>query len=266
MSKFNNLFSVNKPIIAMIHVDALPGTPLHKSSPKEIVKKALNEAQIYLKHGIHGLMIENMHDVPYLKNEVGHEISSLMSIVGYELKQKIKVPCGIQILAGANNAAMAVAKSAELDFIRAEGFVFAHVADEGIIESSAGKLLRYRKSINAEDVLILTDIKKKHSSHSITNDVSLLQTAEAASFFLSDGIIITGDSTGKEPNVADLEFLYKNSKLPIIAGSGITEENIKIFLPYIDACIIGSYFKKDGFWSNPLDETRIKKFMIKYSS
>jgi len=51
-----------------------------------------------------------------------------------------------------------------LQFIRAEGFVFAHAADEGIIESDAGSLLRYRKAIEADDVMILTDIKKKHRS------------------------------------------------------------------------------------------------------
>lgn len=49
-----------------------------------------------------------------------------------------------------------------LDFIRAEGFVFSHVADEGIINACAGDLLRYRKQIGAENIQIFADIKKKH--------------------------------------------------------------------------------------------------------
>lgn len=49
-----------------------------------------------------------------------------------------------------------------LDFIRAEGFVFSHVADEGLLNACAGDLLRYRKQIGAEHVKIFTDIKKKH--------------------------------------------------------------------------------------------------------
>ena len=53
-------------------------------------------------------------------------------------------------------------QAADLQFIRAEGFVFAHVADEGVIESDAGQLLRYRKSIDADDIMVFTDVKKKH--------------------------------------------------------------------------------------------------------
>lgn len=49
-----------------------------------------------------------------------------------------------------------------LDFIRAEGFVFSHVADEGFLDACAGDLLRYRKQIGADHVQIFTDIKKKH--------------------------------------------------------------------------------------------------------
>jgi hypothetical protein len=86
-----------------------------------------------------------------------------MSVLCNEVKREVgKIPCGIQILSGANKAAMAVAKAAGLDFIRAEGFVFSHIGDEGMIDSDAGELLRYRRHISAENILIFTDIKKKH--------------------------------------------------------------------------------------------------------
>lgn len=108
-------------------------------------------------------MIENMHDTPYLNQDVGPEITAAMTAVCSEVKRTVpNIPCGIQILAGANKEALAVAKACGLDFIRAEGFVFSHVADEGIMNSCAGELLRYRKSISADNVLVFTDIKKKH--------------------------------------------------------------------------------------------------------
>lgn len=53
---------------------------------------------------------------------------------------------------------------AGFQFVRAEGFVFGHVADEGIMESCAGELLRYRCNIGAQDILVFADIKKKHWS------------------------------------------------------------------------------------------------------
>ena len=108
-------------------------------------------------------MVENMHDIPYLNRHVGPEITAAMSIICNEVKKEAQhIPCGIQILSGANKDAMAVAKAAGLEFIRAEGFVFSHIGDEGMINSDAGELLRYRRLIDAEDVLVFTDIKKKH--------------------------------------------------------------------------------------------------------
>ena len=208
-------------------------------------------------------MIENMHDVPYLNNSSGPEITATMAIIAYEIKAKTNLIVGIQVLASANKEAIAIAHSANIDFIRAEGFVFAHVADEGITESNAGNILRYRKQIGADNVLVFTDVKKKHSSHTITSDVSIAETAKAAEFFLSDAIIVTGSSTGAEADVEELSDVKKNSKLPIIIGSGVTAENINKYYNLADAFIIGSYFKVDGNWQNGIDITRVKNFLNK---
>ncbi|MEZ4957448.1 MAG: BtpA/SgcQ family protein [Saprospiraceae bacterium] len=263
MKKFNNIFKTEKTVIGMIHVAALPGTPKFGGNVKEIINKALAEAEIYKNAGIDGIAIENMHDVPYLKKEVGHEISSLLSIIGYEIKNRTGLPCGVQILAAANKAALAVAKSAGLDFIRAEGFVFGHLADEGYIDSCAGELLRYQKKIGADGISILTDIKKKHSSHAISADIDILETAKAAAFFLSDGLIITGKSTGEAADLEELSILNNHLNIPVIIGSGITLENVETYLPVCDAMIIGSYFKEKGYWANDLDADKVKLFMDK---
>jgi membrane complex biogenesis BtpA family protein len=256
-------FINSKLVIGMIHLDALPGTPKYTGNIKNIIDNAILEAEKYKSAGLNGIMIENMHDVPYLNNSSGPEIISTMAIIAYEIKKRTNLIVGIQVLASANKEAIAIAHSANLDFIRAEGFVFAHVADEGITESNAGEILRYRKQIGADSVMVFTDIKKKHSSHSLTSDVSIVETAKAAEFFLSDGIIVTGSSTGAEADAEELLAVKKNSKLPIIIGSGITSENIDKYYKLADVFIIGSYFKIDGNWENGIDETRVKKFLEK---
>ncbi len=261
MDKFKKIFKENKPIIAMIHVSATPGTPGYGGSVKKIIDKALKEAFIYEKAGIKAVMIENMHDVPYLNRTVGHEVSALMSIIAYEIKSKTDLICGIQILAGAGKQALAAAHSAGADFIRNEGFVFSHVADEGIMHSDAGELLRYRKQIGAENILIFTDIKKKHASHAVTSDTDIEETAKAAEFFLSDGLIITGKSTGRQADPEDAAKVKKSVKIPVMAGSGITPDNL-VFFSHVDAFIVGSYFKKDGNWKNDIEKSRVEN-MIK---
>lgn len=254
----------NKTIIGMLHVQALPATPKNKFRMQEIIDFTLAEAEQYLENGIDTLIIENMHDIPYLNREVGPEITASMAIIAYELKRRFSVNLGIQILAGANQEALASAFCSGADFIRAEAFVFSHVADEGIMNSCAGELLRYRKALGAERVQIITDIKKKHSAHAITADVDIVETAKAAQFFAADGVIITGESTGKSADLQELKEVKKAVHIPVLIGSGINEDNLLNYLDYADGLIIGSYFKEDGYWENNLSNARIKKVMEKY--
>jgi len=261
MQNLQKITGTDKTIIGMIHVQALPGTPKYAGNNQAIIEKALSEARIYKQAGIDSLMIENMHDVPYTKNDVGHEITSMMTLIAYLIKQETGLPLGIQILAGANKAALAAAKNSSADFIRAEGFVFGHMADEGYIDSQAADLLRYRKQIDAEHIAILTDIKKKHSSHALTQDLDITEMAHAAEFFLSDGVIVTGLHTGSSADLQEIKRVKEATKLPVLVGSGITSDNILSYLPYADAFIVGSYFKKDGYWENDLEVQRIERFM-----
>ncbi len=256
-------FSNRKSIIGMIHVQALPGTPNHKMSLNEISDWAVQEAKQYEKANLDAIMIENMHDVPYTKGQVGPEITAAMTVVAKAIRKAVNLPLGIQILAGANKEALAVAKAANLDFIRAEGFVFGHVADEGYIDSCAAELMRYRKNIDASDVNVFTDIKKKHSSHAITSDVDIAETAHAAEFFLSDGLIITGSSTGKAVDIRELDALKDSVDRPILIGSGITVDNISEYWNYANAFIVGSHFKENGYWMNPISDERLSIFMEK---
>ena len=228
----------------MIHLGALPGTPASGLELSAIEKQALHEAKIFRDAGVHGLMLENMHDTPYLRGGVGPEIVAAMAIIARAVKDASGLPCGIQILAGANREAMSVAHAAGLDFIRAEGFAFAHVADEGIIQSSAAELLRFRRAIGAERVHVWVDVKKKHSSHAITADVDIGETAHAVEFMRGDAVIVTGAVTGDAPQRADLLAGKKKTRLPVYLGSGVTANNLKSFFLAADGFIVGSEFKE----------------------
>ncbi|MEZ4773052.1 MAG: BtpA/SgcQ family protein [Bacteroidia bacterium] len=258
-----NLFSVKCPLVAMIHVDALPGTPKHQYSPQQIVDRAAAEAAVYRQAGVDAIAIENMHDVPYLNRSAGPEITAMMAVLGREVKHTSGLPCGIQILAGANRQALAVALAAGLDFVRAEGFVFSHIADEGLMNADGGDLLRYRRQIGADHIRILSDIKKKHSAHAITEDVSLPETAQAAEFFLSDGVIVTGTATGAEADISEIQSVKAAVKIPVWVGSGVTIDNLPVYAPVCDGMIVGSYFKKDGYWAGAVDPEKVKRFVEK---
>jgi membrane complex biogenesis BtpA family protein len=256
-----SLFEREKPVVGVIHVGALPGTPRSSQSVSALVAAAKEEARLYRESGVDGVIVENMHDVPYLRGEVGPEIVAAMTAIGVEVKHECGLPVGVQILAGANVEAMAVAHAAGLDFIRAEGYAYAHVADEGLIQASAANLLRYRRMIGATGVQVWADVKKKHAAHAITADVSLGEPAETVEFMGADCVIVTGSATGKPPTIADVQEAKNHCGLPVFLGSGITDTNIAEFYDRADGFIIGSAFKVDGLWSNTIDPARVSKLM-----
>lgn len=246
-----------KPLIGMVHVRALPGAP-HASLPiVEIVRIAVTEARALRDAGFDAVMLENMHDAPYLNRTVGPEITACMTVALAAVREAVECPLGVQILAGANREALAAALACGAQFIRAEGFVFAHVADEGIIASDAGELLRYRRAIGADAIAVFADVKKKHSSHAITADVSLEETAHAAEFFGADAAIVTGAATGAPTDLQDLQAARRGTQLPVLVGSGTTAGSLEKLWPHADAFIVGSSLKAGGDWRNELDPHRM---------
>jgi len=257
----SKLFPNVKPVIGVIHVGALPGTPASRQTIAELVDLAAGEADVYRAGGVDGLMIENMHDTPYTRGKVGPEVVAALAVVGREVKRAAGLPVGVQVLAGANLEAMAVAHAAGLDYIRAEGFVFAHVADEGLIQSSAADLLRYRRMIGAERVEVWTDIKKKHASHAITADVSLGETAATVEFMRGDACIVTSSVTGRPPSVEDVREAKAHTRLPVLLGSGVSASNLADFYESADGFIVGSSLKADGYWENGVELSRVERLM-----
>ncbi len=241
----------------MLHVGALPGTPRARESVTALVDRTVREASLYAEAGLDGVMLENMHDRPYLNRQVGPEIPAVMTRIAVAVREAVPLPCGVQVLAGANEAALAVALAADLCFMRAEGFVFSHVADEGWMDASAGTLLRERKRLGADHIAVWADIKKKHSAHAVTADVSLSEMALAADFSLTDAVILTGSHTGLEADPEDLKAVRKSQpSLPVYIGSGMHPDNVASFA-HADGFIVGSSLKEGGHWENPIDPHRV---------
>ena len=247
-----------KKLIGMVHLGASPGTPFASHAPDEIVRRAVAEAGVLADAGFDGIILENMHDAPYVHgDELGPEVVAVMARTLAAVRGAVGVPVGVQILSGGNRAALACAHACGGSFIRCENFVFGHVADEGLLaKAEAGGLLRYRKAIGAEGVPVYCDIKKKHASHAITGDLGMEDVAEAAAFFGADGLIVTGTATGKPASVADVRAVRQACGLPVLVGSGVTPESAPSLLEHADALIVGSWIKRGGTWKNAVDAER----------
>jgi membrane complex biogenesis BtpA family protein len=256
-----DLFKNPKPVVGVIHVGALPGTPASSLGVEALTELAVREAALYRDGGVDGLMVENMHDVPYLRGGVGPEVVAAMAVVARAVKSEAGLPVGVQILAGANVESLAVAHAAGLDYVRVEAYAFAHVADEGLIQSSAAELLRFQKKIGAGRVRVWADVKKKHSAHAITADVSLGETCAAVEFMRGDAVIVSGSATGEPPRTADAREAKSHCHIPVLLGSGVNPENVTSFYDAADGFIVGSYFKERGLWSNTVEPARVERMV-----
>jgi membrane complex biogenesis BtpA family protein len=247
----------------MVHVGALPGTPRHEAPVAHLASVAAEEARVLIEAGFDAVIIENMHDRPYVHGDrLGPEIVAGMTRVGTEVASAIQSPIGVQILSGGNRHALAVAQSIGGSFIRCENFVYAHVADEGLLaEAEAGALLRERRRLGAEYIGVWTDIKKKHASHALTADIGIEDAAHAAAFFGADGLIVTGAWTGRPADPGEARRAKEASGLPVLIGSGVTPENVAAMLDAADGVIVGSSIKHDGRWSNPVDPRRAEQLV-----
>lgn len=248
-------------LVGMVHVGALPGTPRARLSPAQLAAHAADEARTLADAGFDAIIVENMHDRPYVHGRQGPEVVAAMTRVAHAvaeaLAQTSPLPLGVQVLSGGEREALAIALTVGAAFIRCENFVYSHVADEGLLtEAVAGPLLRYRRGIGAEGVRVMCDIKKKHASQALTHDLTIEDFAHAAEFCGGDGVVVTGSFTGSPTDPGDVERVRSAVAIPVWVGSGVQPAQLGDLFQHADALIVGSWIKQDGVWSNPVDPKR----------
>jgi membrane complex biogenesis BtpA family protein len=245
-------------LVGMVHVLPLPGSPGWAGDMSAIVDRARADTEALLAGGVDGIIVENMHDLPYLKGGVPPETTAAMTLCTHHVVELAgDVPVGVQVLAAANREALGVAVAAGARFLRVEAFAYAHVADEGLLDASAGPLVRARAHLGAADRIGLwADVKKKHASHAITADLPLDEAAKGAAFCGADGLIVTGVSTGAPTSLDDIRAA-KAAGLPVAVGSGVGEASAGELSATADALIVGTALKEGGDWRAPVERARV---------
>jgi uncharacterized protein len=196
------LFRVTKPIIGMLHLPPLPGSPIYNGQGlKDVIERALFDAQELQEGGVDALEVENFSDPTYYPHEVGPELTAAMAVVSDHVVRAASIPVGICLLADPK-ASLSVAHAVGARFIRATFFTEASVDVSGLVLPHPHDLLRFRKFLDPT-IKIFTDVHIKHSAPLVNRP--LCDSALDAKYFLSDGVIISGTHTGKDTKLEHIQ-------------------------------------------------------------
>lgn len=266
-NKLTSVFNAEKPIIGMVHLRPLPGSPGYDPATMgmdKIIATAIEEAAILEQAGVDGIQVENMWDIPYLRGEdIGYETAAALAVGIHAVRSKVSIPVGAECHMNGADCAMACAVAAGASWIRVFEWCNAFVSQSGFINAMGAKVSRMRSSLKADHILALCDVNVKHGSHYIIHDRSVAQQAMDIEAQDGDAVIVTGFDTGTPPTVDNISVCKQSTTLPILIGSGLNIDNVNELLAAADGAIIGSWFKEDNNWKNPVSYDRTKAFMDK---
>jgi uncharacterized protein len=254
--------NVSKPVIGMLHLPALPGSPLYAGSIAPIREAMLRDAQLLAEGGVNGLMIENFGDVPFFPGRVPSHVVAHMTALAADVKRVVlQLPLGINVLRNDGLSALSIAHAARADYIRVNVLCGARVADQGLLQGIAHDLLRLRAELRAENIKVFADVDVKHSAP-LAERAIIDEVDDTLHRGLADALIVSGAGTGKATDPEKVKLVKSAAKDgPVFLGSGVTPKSLSALLAHADGFIVGTFFKKDGVSTNAVDVTRVRELM-----
>ncbi len=260
MSWVKEVFGTTKPIIAMCHMQALPGDPHYDKSGgmKEVTKKMREDALALQEGGADAIMFSNEFSLPYLTKVDTVTVASMACAIGETLSE-ITIPYGVNVLWDPM-ASLDLAVATGALFVR-EIFTGVYGSDFGLWNTNVGAVARHRKAIGAEHVRLLYNIVPEAAAYLGERDIESI--AKTTVFNCKpDGLCVSGATAGSS---TDPEILRRaksaSSGTPVFVNTGCRIDTIENLLNIADGAVVGTAFKYDGRFENQTDVKRVREFM-----
>jgi membrane complex biogenesis BtpA family protein len=261
MTWIEETFGTHQPIIAMVHLPALPGAPLYdaEAGMDHIVDAARQDLEVLQAGGVDAVMFCNENDRPYVLEATPETVAAMAYVVG-RLKDAVRVPFGVDILWDPV-AAVALAHAVGARFVR-EVFTGTYDSDMGLWSGRAAEALRLRARLGANgQIRLLFNVSAEFAAPLGQRPVS--QVARSVMFSsLADAICVSGPMTGEQVSVSDLAAVKEAvGDLPVFVNTGLRPENVAANFQYADGAIVGTALKREGRTFNPVDPDRVMALM-----
>lgn len=262
---FDFFVKKSKAIISMVHIGALPGSPLYDADRgvDGLIEGVLADIQNLQAGGVDAVMFGNENDRPYTLKGTPAGIAAMTAVV-VAAKPHLKVPFGVNYLWDPI-ASVAIGAVTGAKFVR-EIFTGVFASDMGIWEPNCAEASRLRTNLHRSDMKMLFNINAEFA-HSLDQRPIELRAKSAVFSSLADAILVSGPLTGQPANQSDLKKVCETvTSVPVFANTGVNIDNVADVLSVASGCMIGTHFKKDGVTWNAVDPDRVKRFMDKVES
>lgn len=260
MDWIKNVFGSHKPIIAMCHLEALPGDPDYdpQNGMEWVVERAYKDMLALQEGGVDAIMFSNERSLPYL-TKVDPITAISMARVIAEIKNNLSIPFGVNVLWDAT-ASIDLAVATGAQFVR-EIFTGVYASDFGLWNTNCGEVIRHQHAISGQNVRLFFNIVPEASAYLSNRDI--VSIARSTVFNTRpDAICVSGITAGVS---ASDQIIFQVKEIvpdtPVFANTGVRVENLEKILSIADGAITGTTFKRDGYIWNEVDKVRVKDFM-----
>jgi membrane complex biogenesis BtpA family protein len=254
------VFGTDKPIIAMCHLMALPGDPGFDPAGgmQAVVERARRDLRALHDGGVDAVLFSNEFSLPYLTRVETVTVASMARVIA-ELLPEVKIPFGVDVLWDAR-ASLDLAVATGAAFVR-EVFSGAYASDFGLWTTDFGEVARHRQAIGAQDVRLLFNIVPEAAAYLGARPVT--EIARSTVFNAQpDALCVSGLTAGVETSLSTLTQVKQAvPQTPVFANTGVRPSNVREQLAIADGAVVGTTFKVDGVFTNPVDARRVSEFM-----
>lgn len=256
----HDMFGVQKPIIALLHLDALPGDPGFCGSIDAVLNHAGEDLRALQDGGVDGILFANEFSLPYQPVADIATISTMAYIIG-SLRSELKIPYGVNVVKNPI-ATIELGAATGAKFGRS-CFSGAYMGEYGLYASNSGEAVRKRKALEIQDFKLLFKVNPEADTYLVHRDVKVVAKSIMFGGF-ADGLCVSGAAAGSEPDDSILAQVYSVAKpngVPVFCNTGCKHENVRQKLELCDAVCMGTAFKTGGRLTGHVEKDRVTSFM-----
>ena len=257
------MFKVKKPIIAMLHLDPLPGDPRYHYGDcmETVAAHAREDLRALQEGGVDGVLFSNEFSLPYQRHMSFVTPAAMARVIG-ELKSELAVPYGVDCISD-GAATLELAAAVDAKFVRGT-FCGVYVGDGGLYDNDFSALLRRKAALHLDELKMLYFINPESDRNL---DTRPLADIASSTIFKAhpDGLCISASAAGQD---VDEELMAavkkKNPEVVVLCNTGCRPDTIAHKLSVSDAAVVGTTFKEDGKLENEkLQNVRVKADRVK---